>query len=558
MLLAALCVALLATFATTAAGAAPAPVKRGLVAAYGFNEGNSKGLKFGDASGHRNGAVGRGVRRVKGKIGRGVQFNGRSSWLTVGGRASLNLRRGMTLEAWVKPRAQSGRRSIVTKQGGGTSAYALHAATPRGLSAAAAVGGRTRPVVRAAAVPLGKWTHVAATYDGSRLRLYRNGELVASKVASGPIRSSRGPLRIGGNSIGREWFKGVIDEVRIYRRALSRKEIVRDMRQPIRRPPRRAPAPVAATPAPPTSPGPFSFGIVTTRAVEHIDDARALGARITRIHFEIGTPVASMREFVDRAARQGVEVILLAAFESRIPSVEEARGLAVWAREFGPGGTFWNGRSDGAYAVRYIEFGNETSYRHQGIWEQGGAYALRAKDAIEAIKAANPHVGLLVQADDANINPSPWVPDMFAAVPNLGNIAAGWTVHPYGPRPRWEPRIARLIAQTAARGSPPLPIFMTEWGIATDNGRSLSDNYDWPTNMTYQQAGDAVTRELADMNARFPGRLATLLWYFIRDHAAPGSSSDREVYFGAVREDRSDKGALTAAIRAAAARYPAH
>jgi hypothetical protein len=76
--------------------------------------------------------------------------------------------------------------------------------------------------------------------------------------------------------------------------------------------------------------------------------------------------------------------------------------------------------------------------------------------------------------------------------------------------------------------------------------------------MTYAQAGEALTRELADMNARFPGRLATLLWYFVRDHAAPGASSDREDYFGAVREDRSDKGALTAAIRVAAARYPAH
>ena len=60
------------------------------------------------------------------------------------------------------------------------------------------------------------------------------------------------------------------------------------------------------------------------------------------------------------------------------------------------------------------------------------------------------------------------------------------------------------------------------------------------------------------MNARFPGRLATLLWYFVRDHAAPGASSEREDYFGALREDRSDKGALTAAIRAAAARYRAH
>ena len=99
---------------------------------------------------------------------------------------------------------------------------------------------------------------------------------------------------------------------------------------------------------------------------------------------------------------------------------------------------------------------------------------------------------------------------------------------------------------------------MTEWGISTDNGRQLDDNYDWPTGISYADAGAAVTREIADMNARFPGRLATLLWYFIRDHAAPGASTGREDYFGAVKEDSSDKGGLTAAIRAAAAKYPAH
>ena len=264
-----------------------------------------------------------------------------------------------------------------------------------------------------------------------------------------------------------------------------------------------------------------------------------------------------MREFVGRAAGQGVEVILLAAFEDGgIPSADQARGLGAWAREFGPGGTFWQGRSDGAYASRYIEFGNETSYSYQGTQNEGGQYALRARDAIEAIKAANPRVGLLVQADDANINPSPWVRDMFNAVPNLGNLAAGWTVHPYGPRSRWEPKISNLINQTAAAGSPPLPIFATEYGISTDDGRTLSDNYEWPTNMTYQQAADAILRDVPAMNARFPGRMAVLLWYFIRDHAAPGASSDREDYFGAIKEDRSDKGAADRGHAPAAGALP--
>ena len=93
--------------------------------------------------------------------------------------------------------------------------------------------------------------------------------------SGGRIKRSGGPLRIGGNSVGGDWFKGVIDEVRIYRRALSGKEILRDMRRRVSRP--RATAPAPATPAPPTGPGPFSFGIVSTRGVEHIDDVRRLG-----------------------------------------------------------------------------------------------------------------------------------------------------------------------------------------------------------------------------------------------------------------------------------------
>ena len=542
--------------ASSSGGSAAPASKKGLVASYGFNEAASKGLKFGDFSGKRNGATGHGVRRVKGKFGKGLYFNGKSSWVTVPDRASLDLTGRMTLEAWVKPQAGSGKRTILAKLGRGSTAYALNAATHAGGAGGdAGIGGR-KSVTAPADLPLGTWTHIALTYDGSTLRLFFNGAEVATASANGKIANGGGPLRIGGNVIGGGWFKGVIDEVRIYSRTLVPTEIQGDMRRSAG--PRPAPA---STPAPapvPGNPGPFSFGIVSTRGVGHIDDVRKLGARITRIEFQIGADTSTMEEFVGRAAQQGVEVILLAGFEGRVPSTQEAQSLAAWARRFGPGGTFWNGRSDGAYAVRYIEFGNETSYRHQGVFEEGGDYARRAKDAIDAIKAANPRVGLLVQADDANINPSPWVKDMFAAVPNLGNIAAGWTVHPYGPRTEWEPRISRLIQQTAAAGSPALPIFLTEWGISTDNGRQLDDNYDWPTGISYADAGAAVTREVAAMNARFPGRLATLLWYFIRDHAAPGSSSGREDYFGAVKEDSSDKGGLTTAIRAAADKYPAH
>jgi hypothetical protein len=82
----------------------------------------------------------------------------------------------------------------------------------------------------------------------ARLRLYPNGNEVASVPSGGRLRRSAGPLRIGGNAVGGDWFKGVIDEVRIYRRALSPKEIQRDMRRRVARPRATARAPGQPTP----------------------------------------------------------------------------------------------------------------------------------------------------------------------------------------------------------------------------------------------------------------------------------------------------------------------
>ena len=133
----------------------------------------------------------------------------------------------------------------------------------------------------------------------------------------------------------------------------------------------------------------------------------------------------------------------------------------------------------------------------------------------------------------------------------------GWTIHPYGKRDKWEPRIQRLINQTQARGAPSTaPIFATEWGLSVDDGRTVSDNYGWPTNMTYASAGASLRETITQMEARFSGRLAMVLYYRTRDHAAPGASSGREDYFGLLKEDQSDKGDLTNAARDMAARFP--
>ena len=79
------------------------------------------------------------------------------------------------------------------------------------------------------AMVAGVWTHLAVTYDGTTLRMFVNGVQVRTQSAPGATITSGGALRIGGNAFWGEYFKGLIDEVRIYNRALPVSEIQRDM-----------------------------------------------------------------------------------------------------------------------------------------------------------------------------------------------------------------------------------------------------------------------------------------------------------------------------------------
>jgi hypothetical protein len=76
----------------------------------------------------------------------------------------------------------------------------------------------------------GAWTHIATTYDGTTQRLFINGVEVSSRPQTGAIAVGTGNLRIGGNDVwAGEYFQGLIDEVRVYNRALTAAEIAEDM-----------------------------------------------------------------------------------------------------------------------------------------------------------------------------------------------------------------------------------------------------------------------------------------------------------------------------------------
>ena len=200
----------------------------GLVAWYTFDEGPGGEVK--DQSGQGNNGKNLGAKYVKAPDGKGyvLAFETADAHVDCGNGAGFDLTDALSIELWVNPqtRIEKGEGGLVGKDlqtytlGHGRSLWAYLMSE----------GGKGRTDARTNTT-LGAWQHVAAVFDGKKLVLYLDGEPVDSAKAKGPtLRTSdthfylRYPVIWGGKV--EPTFKCMLDDVRVYNRALSRDEIV--------------------------------------------------------------------------------------------------------------------------------------------------------------------------------------------------------------------------------------------------------------------------------------------------------------------------------------------
>jgi hypothetical protein len=199
------------------------------VAAYNFNAGSGTTLADVTGKGHTGTLTGP-TWSTAGKTGAALSFDGVNDSVRVNDANDLDLTTAMTLEAWVRPTTLGNWRTVLFKEQTSHMSYALYAATVSSRPSGQSYIGGERDVRSPTALPTATWSHLSTTYDGSVLRLYVNGTQVSTLNASGAMAVSTGPLKIGGNAVfGSEWFSGLIDDVRVYDRALSTAEIQGDM-----------------------------------------------------------------------------------------------------------------------------------------------------------------------------------------------------------------------------------------------------------------------------------------------------------------------------------------
>ena len=205
----------------------PLTIDKPLVAHWTFDE--ESGQDPLDASGNGNTASDyhKGwLSRVEGVFGNAIVL-ARRHMLHVPGKPDFAGIERVTLSAWTRPNRFWKNGAIFRKEDGNNRVMFSFAENGTVLKLGLNVGGYVECCARTNPAQLldGRWHHCAATFDGKDMRVYLDGEEIGSRERPGAVAAGGAAPGCIGSSTGRECFQGAMDDLRIYRDALTPGEI---------------------------------------------------------------------------------------------------------------------------------------------------------------------------------------------------------------------------------------------------------------------------------------------------------------------------------------------
>jgi hypothetical protein len=141
-----------------------------------------------------------------------ILFNEAADVVTVGNEPVFELDQNLLVSAWVHPNNVAGTHTIVQKAGPQNQSFTFRIHNKRLEFTVQLRNGQV--VTSSVPIKAGRWSHVAGLFNGQFIFLFLDGQRVGQVSARGRLRNVNGPLRIGNNVGGTDFFRGRIDEVR--------------------------------------------------------------------------------------------------------------------------------------------------------------------------------------------------------------------------------------------------------------------------------------------------------------------------------------------------------
>lgn len=163
-----------------------------------------------------------------------VSFNGTNQYINTG---TINLSgSAITMEGWIRANAFKSTFPYIstimgTESTGNTALLRMGDAditAGNKLQFVLYVGTQQAKLISNTVFATNTWYHVAATYDGATMKIYVNGVLDASKAQTGSF-VSNGVFNIGYSFDNNRYWNGKMDELRVWKRALTQAEIQANM-----------------------------------------------------------------------------------------------------------------------------------------------------------------------------------------------------------------------------------------------------------------------------------------------------------------------------------------
>ena len=163
---------------------------------------------------------------VEGRVGNAYRFNGADSYVDLGTLSHIKGKSLFSVSVWINPdfeETDSARRTVFY-DGNSFGIFSLN--TVSGFRTLFRFpSGVVRPDLAGLNWTPGTWHHLAVTYNGSEIRGYWDGVLVKTQAASGSLLTDTLKAKVGVTPILSDYFKGNIDELKIFDRTLTSSEV---------------------------------------------------------------------------------------------------------------------------------------------------------------------------------------------------------------------------------------------------------------------------------------------------------------------------------------------